>query len=57
MKRQITQLANDFLLVELQDGVSFYEYNFDYDLFERAGSGVPLFQNEKMKKIIYKGIV
>ena len=48
MKMQITQLANDYLLVELQDGVFYHEYNFDHDLFEHAGSGVPLFQNEKI---------
>ena len=55
MKMQRTELENNFVLVELQDGVVCHEYNVDYDLFERAGN-VPLFQNQKRTKFDYKGI-
>ena len=56
MKIQLTQLENNFVFVELQDGVFSYQYNVDYDIFEKAGSGVPIFQSEKVTKFKYKGM-
>ena len=56
MDLQLTELGNDFVFVELHDGAVSHEYNLDYDLFEKAGSGVGLFQNKKTKKFQYKGL-